>query len=86
MIRVTRLDGSELTVNCDLLESVEHTPDTVLSLLNGHKLVARESMEEIVNRVVEYRQRIHQCPLLRERIATTPVDRSTRIPTAGGNQ
>ncbi len=68
MIRVTRLDGSELTINCDLLESVEHTPDTVVSLLNNHKLVVRESVEEIVERVVEYRQRIHQCPLLRRRL------------------
>lgn len=79
MIRVTRLDGSELTVNCDLLEAVEHTPDTVISLVNGHKLVVREPVDEIVSRVVEYRQRIHQCPLLRERLAATPIDRPTRI-------
>lgn len=80
MIRVTRLDGSILTVNCDLVEAVEHTPDTVISLLNGHKLVVRESEEEIVHRVVEYRQRIHQCPLLRERLIARPPDRMSRIP------
>lgn len=74
MIRVTRLDGSELTINCDLLESVEHTPDTVISLLNSHKLVVRESVEEIVGRVVEYRQRLHLCPLLRDRLDTPVAD------------
>ncbi len=57
-----------LTINCDLLETVEHTPDTVISLLNNHKLVVRESVEEIVERVVEYRRRVQQCPLLRQRI------------------
>ncbi|MHB1159365.1 MAG: flagellar FlbD family protein [Chloroflexota bacterium] len=65
---MTRLDGSELTINCDLLESVEHTPDTVISLLNGHKLVVKESVAEIVDRAVEYRQRLHLCPLLRDRL------------------
>ena len=57
-----------LTINCELLETVEHTPDTVISLLNNHKLVVRESVEEIVERVVEYRKRLQQCPLLRQRV------------------
>lgn len=70
MIRVTRLDGSELTVNCDLLETVEHTPDTVVSLLNNRKLVVRESVEEIVDRVVEYRRKAGLCPFLREQLLT----------------
>ncbi len=75
MIRVTRLDGSELTVNCDLLESVEHTPDTVISLLNSHKLVVRESVEEIVDRVVEYKRKLHLCPLMRDRVDAPLLDR-----------
>ena len=66
MIRVTRLDGSELVINSDLVETVERTPDTVISLLNNHKLVVRESVDEIVSRVVEYRRRISMCPLLRQ--------------------
>lgn len=72
MIRITRLDGSELVVNCDLVESLEKTPDTVISLLNNHKLVVRESVTEIVNRVIEYRQRTNLCPLLRERLQILP--------------
>lgn len=77
MIVVTRLDGSELTINCELLESVEHTPDTVISLVNNHKLVVRESVEEIVDRVVAYRQKVHQCPLLKQRIGPLLPERSS---------
>jgi flagellar protein FlbD len=68
MIRVTRLDGSELTINCELVETVERTPDTVITLFNNHKLVVRESVEQVVELVVAYRQMVHQCPLLREGI------------------
>ncbi len=73
MMQLTRLDGSELTVNCELVETVERTPDTVISLLTGHKLVVRESVDEIVERVVEYRQRIHQCPLMRDHVLSPTV-------------
>ena len=68
MIHVTRLDGSDLVLNCELLETVERTPDTVITLFNGHKLVVRESVDEIVARVIRYRRATHQCPLLLERI------------------
>jgi flagellar protein FlbD len=68
VIKVTRLDGSELAINCELIETVERTPDSVLSIVSGRKLVVRESVEEITRRVIEYRQSIHQCPLLRGRI------------------
>ena len=72
MILVTRLDGSELFLNCDLVETVEHTPDTVVSLLNGHKLVVRESVEEFAERVIQYRQKINSCPLLRGQAVGPP--------------
>ncbi len=72
MIRVTRLDGSELTINCELLESVERTPDTVISLYNNHKLVVREPVEEIVDRVLAYRRKVRQCPFLKERFEVLP--------------
>lgn len=67
MIHVTRLDGSDLVLNCELLETVERTPDTVITLFNGHKLVVKESVDEIVARVIRYRREMHQCPLLVER-------------------
>ncbi|WP_299036270.1 flagellar FlbD family protein [uncultured Pseudokineococcus sp.] len=55
MIILTRLAGSRFAVNPDLLERVEATPDTVLTLLDGTKYVVSESLEDVVRRVADYR-------------------------------
>ena len=55
MIAVTRLHGSRITLNCDLIERVEATPDTVLTLVDGSRYVVRESVGEIVDRVRSFR-------------------------------
>ncbi|NOZ28600.1 MAG: flagellar FlbD family protein [Chloroflexi bacterium] len=59
MIHVTRLDGSDLVVNAELIETIEQRPDTVISLTTGRKLVVQQSAEEIVERVILYQRRIH---------------------------
>lgn len=69
MIYVTRLDGSQLVVNADLIETVEHTADTVITLLDGKKLVVKTQVEEVIDRVVGYRQLIARGPL---RLFDTP--------------
>ncbi len=56
MIKVTRLNGTETVINADLIESVEGTPDTVISLTTGHKYVVQESVDEVVARVLAYRK------------------------------
>ena len=58
MVPVTRLDGRELVVNAELIETLEATPDTVITLTTGRRLVVREPVEEIVRRVVTYRRRV----------------------------
>jgi flagellar protein FlbD len=55
MIIVTRLHGATLAVNCDLIERVESTPETVLTLVDGSRYVVRESVAEIVDRVRAFR-------------------------------
>ncbi len=62
MIRVTRLDHSELVVNAELIETVEATPDTVITLTNGKKLVVCEEVDEIIRRVLEYRHHAYLSP------------------------
>ena len=57
MIHVTRLNNEEFIVNADLIEFIEKTPDTVLTLVTGKKLMVRESSDEIVQRVLDYRRR-----------------------------
>lgn len=58
MIEVTRLNNKELTINCDLIEFIEETPDTVLTFTTGTKLVVKESAEEIKRRILEYKRSI----------------------------
>ena len=56
MITVSRLDGSEVVVNAELIELVEAMPDTHLTLTDGKRLIVREAPEEIVARVIAYRR------------------------------
>jgi flagellar protein FlbD len=62
MIRVTRLNHVPLVLNSDLIEHIEVTPDTVISLTNGQKIMVRESAEEVVQKVIEFRRTILQSP------------------------
>ncbi|HHY59478.1 MAG TPA: flagellar FlbD family protein [Clostridia bacterium] len=57
MIKVTTLDRRTITVNCDLIERLEEVPETVITLVNGKKFMVLESMDEIIERVVQYRRK-----------------------------
>ena len=59
MIAVTRLDGTPMIVNTDQIAWIEYIPDTVISLMNGEKLIVRETPELIVERVREFRRSIN---------------------------
>lgn len=58
MIKVTRLDNREVVVNADLVEFVESTPETIISTTTGKKVVIRESVDEVIKRVVDFRRRV----------------------------
>ncbi len=63
MIRVTRLNHTPVLLNSDLIEHVETTPDTVISLTTGQKFMVLESPEELINLVVSFRRSIlNQAP------------------------
>ncbi len=55
MIELTRLNGSHLAINCDLIKYAEAAPDTVLTLITGEKLVVLEPCSEVSRRTLEYR-------------------------------
>lgn len=59
MIEVTRLNGTKLLINAELIESVEETPDTVISFTTGRKFVVKESRQEIKNLVISYKKDIY---------------------------
>lgn len=55
MITVTRFNKSQFVINAEWIETVEATPDTVITLTNGKKFVVTETVEEVIRRVVEYK-------------------------------
>ena len=71
MIILTRLGGHEMAVNPDLIERAEPTPDTVITMVDGHKLVVAESVDEVVDRVRRWRASVaaeaFACPDARRR-------------------
>ena len=62
MIHLTRISRSPLVLNSDLIEQIEATPDTVISLTTGQKLLVLESPETIVDRVIQFRRAIAAQP------------------------
>jgi flagellar protein FlbD len=58
MIKVSRLNGLEYYINPHQIESIEIHPDTTLLMLSGKHVVVREKVEEVIDRIVEYRSRI----------------------------
>lgn len=60
MIRVTRLNDKEFVINTDLIKTIEATPDTVIRLVSEDKYVVRESVDEIIRRIVDYRRTCYQ--------------------------
>lgn len=60
MIRLSRLNGKEFVVNAELIQFVDATPDTVVTLATGEKVVVKESVEQVVDRVIAYRRTVAQ--------------------------
>ena len=58
MINVTRMNGTEFTINAELIETVEEVPDTVIALTTGKKLFVKENKYEIRDLVVRYKQEV----------------------------
>lgn len=59
VIRLTRLNGSAITINAELIETVEKCPDTTLSLATGNRYLVRETVDEVVAKVIEYRRKVN---------------------------
>ncbi len=59
MIRLTRLNHVPVILNCDLIEQIEETPDTVIMLTTGQAFRVLESADQVVERIVEFRRRLN---------------------------
>ena len=58
MIQLTRLNGIPIVLNSDLIKTAEASPDTMLTLVNGEKIIVREPCSEVTERVLSYRARL----------------------------
>jgi flagellar protein FlbD len=75
MIRLTRLNHVPLIINADLIEYVETTPDTVIVMTSGEKLLVVESADEVIERVIQFRRSIAgQLPGPRSRVGEAQKD------------
>lgn len=66
MIKVTRLNGKEFVVNADLIQYLEETPDTILTLVNHEKVVVKEKVDEVIRRVIAYQRGVRMSVPLQE--------------------
>ncbi|GBD94270.1 flagellar protein [bacterium BMS3Abin05] len=58
MIKITLLDGKDIYVNAELIETIQETPDTILTLTTKKKLIVLNDPEDVVQKVIEYKHRI----------------------------
>lgn len=60
MIEVTRINGTKIMINSDIIETMEETPDTVITLTNGHKYIVSEKTDQIKESIISFRREIYK--------------------------
>ena len=60
MIKLTRLNDSKLVINAEMIEFVEAIPDTIVSLVSGKKIMVTESVDQVIQQVVEFKKSCNQ--------------------------
>ncbi|MCL5020479.1 MAG: flagellar FlbD family protein [Bacteroidetes bacterium] len=58
MVRLTQINGEEIVVNAELIETIEKAHDTIITLTTSRKIRVREEVEDVINKTVEYKRRI----------------------------
>jgi flagellar protein FlbD len=79
MILLTKINKAPIAVNCDLIEYIEETPDSVITMTTGDRVVVQQSMVEIIERIVAYRKTIAGL------VEATHTKRDLKCVTAGGS-
>ena len=83
MIHLTRLNNQQLVVNADLIKFIENAPDTVITLLTGEKLLVRESVDEVLERIGKFNERFYRRAGAGVVFDTSmPGDESAAVPAA----
>ena len=74
MITLHKLNGDEVVLNAELIETVEATPDTLITLLDRRRMMVCESVDDVVSAVVTYRRRVMGAPIMAPFTATGTFD------------
>lgn len=80
MVRLTRLNHAPIVLNSDLIEHIDMTPDTVISMTTGQVFRVLETAEEVVARIVEFRRRSYQLPGTADAVAPRTEPASPAAP------
>ncbi len=59
MIKLTRFNGLRFYLNAELVRAVESTPDTVITLSNGEKILVKENPEDVIRKIIQYKRLVH---------------------------
>ncbi|MCL2604358.1 MAG: flagellar FlbD family protein [Defluviitaleaceae bacterium] len=60
MIIVTRINDRDVLVNCDQIELVEEAPDTTITTMSGKRVIVRETVDEVMEKIIAYKQKINK--------------------------
>ncbi len=58
MIPVKKLNGKEIVINCDLIETIEALPDTTITMTNGKRFITTETVDEVIEKIIKYKNKI----------------------------
>ena len=62
MVTITKLNGLQVVINSELIELIEATPDTTITMTTGRKVIAKEPVDEIIAKVIEFKSKISRYP------------------------
>jgi flagellar protein FlbD len=82
MVLLTKINGTPIALNSDMIEFIEETPDTVITLSNGDKIVVRERMTDVIGKVVDFRSLVagSMLPVSHRRLRAVNVSARGRRP------
>lgn len=89
MIELKRLNGQKFMLNPDLIEQIEKTPDTVITLITGNNIPVLETIEEVKEKFLEFKQKIYKEDVIAKRVVTrrsNVADSGFRLPHPSGSQ
>ncbi len=58
MVMITKLNGKNIVINCELIETIESLPDTTITMTNGRKFIATQTVDEVIEEIIKYKNKI----------------------------